>query len=111
MIFITKTKSLLLQAELYSESLVITERGSRNIETMSENLPSNDYHRIQHFISESPWSARELMDSVAQDINELFKNEKSVGFIIDESSEEKKGDFSVAVAHQYCGNLGKQANC
>jgi len=111
LIFRTKTKSLLPQAKLYSELLVVTERGSRNIEAMSGNLPSNDYHRIQHFISESPWSARELMDSVAKDINDLFKNEKSVGLIIDESSEEKKGEKSVGVAHQYCGTVGKQANC
>lgn len=101
----------MLQAELYAELLVVTERTTRNIEAMTANLASIDYHRIQHFISESPWSARELMDSVAQDINGLFKNEKSVGLLIDESSEEKKGNFSVGVAHQYCGNLGKTANC
>ena len=69
MIFKTKTKSLLTQAELYTELLVVSERGSRNIEAMSANLSSNDYHRIQHFISESPWSARELIDSVALDVN------------------------------------------
>jgi SRSO17 transposase len=111
LIFKTKTKSLLTQAELYTELLVVSERGSRNIEAMSANLSSNDYHRIQHFISESPWSARELIDSVALDVNELFKTNKSVGLLIDESSEEKKGDCSVGVAHQYCGNLGKLANC
>lgn len=90
---------------------MVTERGSRNIEAMTANLSDKDYHRIQHFISESPWSARELINSVALDVNELFKNKKSVGLLIDESSEEKKGDFSVGVAHQYCGNLGKLANC
>jgi SRSO17 transposase len=101
----------LIQAELYAEFLVVTERGSRNIEAMSSNLPQNEYHRIQHFISESPWSARALIDTVALDVNALFKNKKSVGLLLDESSEEKKGDCSVGVAHQYCGNLGKLANC
>ena len=111
LIFSTKTKSLRIQAELYTELLVVTERGSRTIEAMSSNLSQNQYHRIQHFISESPWSARELIDSVALDVNELFKGRKSVGLLLDESSEEKKGDSSVGVAHQYCGNLGKLANC
>jgi SRSO17 transposase len=102
---------VLHQATTYLELLVITERGSRNIESMTANLATKEYHRIQHFISESGWSARDLQDSVSKDINTLFKDEKSVGLLIDESSEEKKGDFSVGVAHQYCGNLGKQANC
>lgn len=91
--------------------MVATERGSRNIEAMTDNLSTKEYHQIHHFISESEWSARALMVSVAQDINELFINEKSVGLLLDESSEEKKGEHSVGVAHQYCGNLGKQANC
>ena len=111
LIFKTKTKSVLIQAELYIELLAVTERGSRNIEAMSSNLPPSNYHRIQHFISESPWSARKLIDSVALDVNELFKDTKSVGLLLDESSEEKKGDCSVGVAHQYCGSLGKLANC
>ena len=72
--FFNKTKYLLTQAELYAEHLVVTERGSRNIEVMTANFPEKEYHRIQHFISDSPWSARELIDSVAQDVNELFKN-------------------------------------
>jgi SRSO17 transposase len=101
----------LSQATIYTERLITTERGSRNIEAMTDHLSSKEYHQIQHFISESQWSARALMVSVAEDINNLFKNEKSVGLLIDESSEEKKGDQSVGVSHQYCGNLGKQANC
>lgn len=111
MIFKRLTKSVLPQATIYTELLVATERGSRNIEAMTDNLSTKEYHQIHHFISESEWSARALMVSVAQDINELFINEKSVGLLLDESSEEKKGEHSVGVAHQYCGNLGKQANC
>lgn len=111
MTFKLLTKSVLSQAETYAELLVVTGRGSRNIEVMTDNLEPKDYHRIQHFISESPWSARDLMDSVTSDVNELLKNEPAVGLLIDESSEEKKGNYSVGVSHQYCGSLGKLANC
>ena len=96
---------------MYAELLVVSERGNRNIETMTNNRSEKEYHRIQHFISESPWCARELMDSCAQDIHTVFKNAPSVGLLIDETSEEKKGNYSVGTSHQYCGNLGKQANC
>lgn len=78
---------------------------------MTDNFTEKHYHKIQHFISESPWSARDLMDSVAQDIHVLLKDEPTIGLLLDESSEEKKGDSSVGVSAQYCGNLGKQANC
>jgi SRSO17 transposase len=51
------------------------------------------------------------MQKVANDSHELYKNFGSVGLIIDESAEEKKGTHSVGVAPQYCGNKGKLANC
>ena len=52
------------------------------------------------------------MDQVSQEINSLLQAEKTpIGFIIDESSHEKKGDKSVGAAKQYCGTKGKIENC
>jgi SRSO17 transposase len=109
--FKTKTRSVFACADFYLQFLIQTNKGSRNIEAMTDNFTEKHYHKIQHFISESPWSARDLMDSVAQDIHVLFQGEPAIGLLLDESSEDKKGDLSVGVSSQYCGNLGKQANC
>ncbi|HEX8676276.1 MAG TPA: transposase, partial [Segetibacter sp.] len=61
--------------------------------------------------SESPWNARTVMDSVAEDTNKLFNDFEEVYFLIDESAHTKKGAKSVGVSRQYSGQLGKVDNC
>jgi SRSO17 transposase len=79
---------------------------------MGESVKDSDYHALQHFISEAPWDHRAVMDQVSQEINTVLQTQKTpIGFIIDESSHEKKGDKSVGVAKQYCGTKGKIENC
>ena len=80
-----------------------------NIERVSEEMFAS-YHQMQHFISDSPWDYRELMDKVARDVSSSLPKRKLTGLLIDESGWEKKGDKSVGVAPQYCGNVGKVAN-
>lgn len=81
----------------------------RNIERISENLNAN-YHQMQHFISESNWDGRAVIDKVAMEVSESLPKRKLTGLIIDESGWVKKGKKSVGVGHQYCGNVGKTAN-
>jgi SRSO17 transposase len=81
------------------------------MEQMSEIVKDADYHQIQHFISESPWNARTVMDSVAEDTNKLFSDFEEVYLLFDESAHTKKGAKSVGVARQYSGQLGKVDNC
>jgi len=74
------------------------------------------YHQYQHFLTNSPWSHELVLDQVGQDLNELMQAEKRkhnvpTGFIIDESSHLKKGKYSVGVARQYAGTIGKVDNC
>ncbi len=79
----------------------MSQKRCRNIEAMTENFSSNQYHQIQHFISDSPWSARQLMDSVADDVAAIFKDVPAIGLLLDETSEDKKGNYSVGVSHPY----------
>jgi SRSO17 transposase len=80
-----------------------------NIERISEEMFAN-YHQMQHFISDSPWDHRALIDQVAVDVSQSLPKRKLTGLLIDESGWEKKGEKSVGVAPQYCGNVGKVAN-
>lgn len=84
--------------------------GLKNIERISETLDSH-YHQMHHFITNSKWDARSVIDQVAKEVGKsLLKNSKPIGLLIDESGWVKKGDKSVGVGHQYCGNVGKTAN-
>lgn len=81
----------------------------RNIERISEEL-GVDYYQMQHFITESNWDAGEVINKVAMDVSTALPKRKLTGLIIDESGWVKKGDKSVGVGWQYCGNVGKIAN-
>ena len=105
--FLNKTKNNFSKAEKYTEGIVQSQR--RNIEQISEDTGA-DYHQMQHFITESKWDPRELIDHVAMDVSSVMPKRKLTGLIIDESGWVKKGDKSVGVGWQYCGNVGKIAN-
>ena len=81
----------------------------RNIGRISEDT-GVDYFQMQHFITESKWDARDLIDKVAGSVSSILPKRKMTGLIIDESGWVKKGDKSVGVGHQYCGNVGKVSN-
>jgi SRSO17 transposase len=80
-----------------------------NIERISETLDA-DYHAMHHFISDSNWDARAVIDQVAKDVSRSLPKQTLTGLLIDESGWVKKGDKSVGFGHQYCGNVGKTSN-
>ena len=105
--FINRTKSNFDKAALYVEGLAVSDL--KNIERISEKLETN-YHQMQHFITESQWDHREVIDKVAKDVSQVLPKSKLTGLLIDESGWEKKGTKSVGVGYQYCGNVGKISN-
>jgi len=105
--FKNKTKRFLDKAKIYCQGIFMSELS--NIERISEEMFAN-YHQMQHFITESNWDYRALMDQVSVDVSNSLPNKKLTGLIIDESGWEKKGDKSVGVSPQYCGNKGKICN-
>jgi SRSO17 transposase len=76
----------------------------------------NEVVALQEFLSKSPWEANDVFQEIqAVFAEELVPTTKqwslgTVG-IIDESGFVKAGTESVGVAEQWCGRLGKAANC
>src|SRR5207237_1006927 len=64
------------------------------------------YQAFQHFITHAPWHAETLWRRLRRVLPE-----RTGILILDETSFPKQGPHSVGVARQYCGALGKVANC
>jgi SRSO17 transposase len=106
-IFRNRTKTFFDKAELYTKGIVQSQL--RNIERISEDLNAS-YHQMQHFITESNWDERAVIGQVSREVSSVLPKRKLTGLIIDESGWVKKGDKSVGVGWQYCGNVGKISN-
>ncbi len=65
---------------------------------------------LQAFIGESPWPRAPIMHRHQQLVAQTLGEEDAV-ILVDESGMAKQGRHSAAVAPQYCGALGKVANC
>jgi SRSO17 transposase len=64
------------------------------------------YQAFQHFITHAPWDA----ERVWRRLRAVLPDRRGV-VILDGTSFPKQGPSSVGVARQYCGALGKVANC
>ncbi len=70
------------------------------------------HQAMHHFVATSPWSAEALMAKVRDLVlPSILKHGPIASWIVDDTGIPKKGVASVGVSHQYCGQLGKQANC
>jgi len=79
--------------------------------TLPPGLTSEDPEQaLQQFVSQSPWDEQAVLRRYRALMGEHFASPDGV-FVIDDTSFPKRGRHSVGVSHQYCGALGKQANC
>jgi SRSO17 transposase len=65
---------------------------------------------MQQFISDSPWSDEALVRTHQRQVGKSLGQADGV-LILDGNDYPKQGNDSVGVARQYCGALGKVANC
>jgi SRSO17 transposase len=70
------------------------------------------HQSLLHFVGQGPWSDEAVLAKVRELVlPQIERHGPITAWIIDDTGIPKKGHHSVGVAHQYCGQLGKQANC
>jgi SRSO17 transposase len=86
---------------------LLNDSRRKSMEAMWARLSDpGTYQAFQHFITHAPWHA----DVLWKRLRQVVPERRGV-LILDGTSFPKQGTASVGVARQYCGALGKTANC
>ncbi len=65
---------------------------------------------LQQFVNQSPWDECQVLQRYRRLLAQTFASPEGI-FLFDDVSFPKQGRCSVGVQRQYCGALGKKANC
>ncbi|MFD4416075.1 IS701 family transposase [Streptomyces sp. NPDC058251] len=93
--------------ECYLRGLMLDGR-RKSIQPMAERLPDGNMQALQQFVNQSPWDPLPVRRRIAKRLSEAVQPEV---WVVDDVSFPKCGTASAGVARQYCGALGKRANC
>jgi SRSO17 transposase len=95
------------KGEQYVRGLLLEGR-RKSIQPMAARLPDGDEQGLQQFITDSPWDDLPIRRRLAR---RMTKEIVPAGWVVDDTGLPKDGRWSPGVGHQYCGALGKTANC
>lgn len=93
----------------YLQGLMLPIKG-KAIQPMAMALEGGNIQAMQQLIGQGKWKDEKLLAKHWQLVEETLGEEDGV-LIVDGSEFPKKGKHSVGVARQWCGRLGKVANC
>jgi SRSO17 transposase len=88
----------------------------KSVEPMAARVAPNDVRRmhqsLHHLVADAPWSDEAVLDSVLDSVlPAMLDRGPIVAWVVDDTGFPKKGQQSVGVTRQYCGQVGKQENC
>ena len=70
------------------------------------------HQSLLHFVGNAAWSDEKVLAKTREMVLPAIERQGPIeAWIIDDTGFPKKGEHSVGVARQYCGQLGKQDNC
>src|SRR3712207_418521 len=96
-------------AAVYLKGLLLPgER--KSVEPLAARVAPGDAEQLHHLIGGSPWATAPLEAVLAREADRLVGGPGAV-LVVDDTALPKQGRHSVGVARQYCGCLGKRANC
>ena len=95
-------------AQLYIQGLLL-DGERKSVQPMAERIGGADEQALNQFLNQSPWEVTEIQRRLARRLAD--EGIEPIYWVIDETSFPKAGEHSVGVARQYCGALGKIANC
>ena len=97
------------RSQRYLQALLVQSGERRNAENLSETVPGSA-RSMQRFLTESPWDDDAVMERLQEYLGPRLEHPEAI-WVLDGSDFPKQGRKSVGVARQYCGRLGKVANC
>ena len=99
----------------YCAGLLGTE-GRKSVEPLAAatapSRVSGQHQSLLHFVGQSEWSEAAVLAEVRAYVLPAIERHGPIeAWIVDDTGFPKQGRHSVGVARQYCGQLGKRANC
>src|SRR6202049_446744 len=88
----------------------------KSVEPMAARLAPDNVRRmhqsLHHVVADAPWRDEVVLDRALDTVlPAMLRQGPVVAWIVDDTGFPKKGQYSVGVARQYCGQVGKQDNC
>ena len=93
----------------YLRALLVQAGERRNAENLSESVGISP-RAMQRFLTEARWDDEAIIGRLQEYLGTRLEHPEGV-WVLDGSDFPKQGRKSAGVARQYCGRLGKVANC